>query len=162
MQNKTKKHKKNHESQRIQPSQPVSVKKHSSGEEGCREDKLAEHQIRGWEAVSPSGLYGQGSHERIMFFIDTGVGSVGPLGLPPPRFLSGVFGAPWSAGGTSASLAMSIMSCSWEWLCLCEASGLLPCGRGPRKFAGGYSAEGGAVDGGCSGWRAQADRSRVA
>ena len=52
---------------------PVSVKKHSSGEEDPWEDKLSEHQIRGWSAVFPTGLQGKGSPKRGVFlFTDTG------------------------------------------------------------------------------------------
>ena len=46
----------------------VSVgKKHSSGEEDPWEDELAKHQIRGWGAISSTGLHGQGSHKRNVF-----------------------------------------------------------------------------------------------
>ena len=41
---------------------PVSVnKKHSSGEEHIQEDRLSEHQMRGWIAVSAEELPGEGS-----------------------------------------------------------------------------------------------------
>ena len=36
-------------------------REHSSGEEYYQEDRLSEHQIRGWIAVSAEGLQGQGS-----------------------------------------------------------------------------------------------------
>ena len=42
---------------------PVSAEKHNSGEEDTWEDKLAEHQIRGWMAVS-DGSQSKGSRER--------------------------------------------------------------------------------------------------
>ena len=51
---------------------PVSVKKHSSGEKHIREDKLAEHQIRGWRAASDADLRGKGSRKRSFFYRDTG------------------------------------------------------------------------------------------
>ena len=45
----------------------------STGEEGSRENKLPEHQIKGgWRAASPAGLYGQGSSKRSALFTDTG------------------------------------------------------------------------------------------
>ena len=34
-----------------------------------REDRLSEHQIRGWIAVSTAGLHGQGSHKRSCCFL---------------------------------------------------------------------------------------------
>ena len=43
---------------------PVSAKKHSSGKEDPWKDKPSECQIRGWRAVSASGLQGKGSPER--------------------------------------------------------------------------------------------------
>ena len=46
---------------------PVSVKKHSSGENNMWEDKLSECQIRGWIAVSAAAFQGQGSHKRNDF-----------------------------------------------------------------------------------------------
>lgn len=53
---------------------PVSVKKHSSGEENPLEERLSEHQIKGWRAVFAAGLHDQGSRERIICFTDTGSG----------------------------------------------------------------------------------------
>ena len=47
---------------------PVSVKKHSSGEE----DTL-ENQISGWRAVSATGLRGKGLRKRLFLFTDTGM-----------------------------------------------------------------------------------------
>ena len=53
---------------------PVSVKKHSSGEKDRWEDRLSEHQIRGWRAVSTAGLHDQGSHKRsVVLFTGTGI-----------------------------------------------------------------------------------------
>ena len=52
---------------------PVSVNKHSSGEEDPRENQLAKHQIRGWRAVSAAGLQGKGCHKRSVYFTGTGV-----------------------------------------------------------------------------------------
>ena len=46
---------------------PVSMKKHSSREEACWEDRLSKHQIRGWIAVSADGLQGKGSPEKVCF-----------------------------------------------------------------------------------------------
>ena len=37
------------------PLIPAPAKKHSSGDEGPREGRLSEHQIRGWRAVSVAG-----------------------------------------------------------------------------------------------------------
>ena len=51
---------------------PVSMKKHSSGEEDPGKSKPSEHQTREWRAVSAAGLNGQGAHE-IFRFTDTGV-----------------------------------------------------------------------------------------
>ena len=48
---------------------PVSVKKHSSRK---WKYKPSECQIRGWRAVSASGLQGRGSPKRDVFFTDTG------------------------------------------------------------------------------------------
>ena len=56
---------------------PVSVKKHSPGEEDPWEDKLSEHQIRDQNAVSAAGLLGQGSGKR-------GVSSQTPVTIAPP------------------------------------------------------------------------------
>ena len=52
---------------------PVSVKKHSSREEDPWEDKPSEFQMRGWRAVSASGLQGKGSPKRSCFFTDAGI-----------------------------------------------------------------------------------------
>ena len=49
------------------PVMPLSVKKHSSGEEDMWEHKLSECQIRGWRAVSAAGLRGQGLRKRTVF-----------------------------------------------------------------------------------------------
>ena len=47
-------------------------KKHSSGKDPL-EDRLSEHQIRGWRAVVPIKSYGQGSGKRsYVLFTDTG------------------------------------------------------------------------------------------
>ena len=46
---------------------PVTVNKHSSGEEDPLVARLSEHQIRGWNAVVPIVLYGQGSSKRSVF-----------------------------------------------------------------------------------------------
>ena len=46
---------------------PVPVKKHSSREDDLWEDRLSEHQIRGWIEVSAKELPGEGSHERSVF-----------------------------------------------------------------------------------------------
>ena len=43
---------------------PVSVKKHSFGEENPLEDRLLEHQISGWSAVSAAVLQSRGSCKR--------------------------------------------------------------------------------------------------
>ena len=51
---------------------PMSVKKHSSGEEDLWEEQLPEHQIGGRIAVSAAGLQGKGSHKRSGFS-DTGI-----------------------------------------------------------------------------------------
>ena len=55
------------ESYRKHPVLPVSVKKHSSGEEHLWEEQLSEHQIIGRREVSPAGLQGKGSHRRSVF-----------------------------------------------------------------------------------------------
>ena len=51
---------------------PVSLKKHSFGEESPRENRLSEHQIRGWRAVSAAELHGKASPKRNVSFTDTG------------------------------------------------------------------------------------------
>ena len=53
----------------------MSEQKHSSGEENPVEDRLSEHRIGGWRAVSAAGLHGRGSHKRNVFFTDTGIKS---------------------------------------------------------------------------------------
>ena len=40
---------------------------HSFGEESPGEDRLPEHHIRGWRAVSAERLQGEGFHERISY-----------------------------------------------------------------------------------------------
>ena len=52
---------------------PVSVKKHSSGEDSFWTDKLSKHQIRGWRALSAPGSQDKGSHKRSFYFTDTGI-----------------------------------------------------------------------------------------
>ena len=48
----------------------VCEQKHFSGEEDVWEDKLSEHLIRGWRAISAAGLQGKGSYKRNVFFTE--------------------------------------------------------------------------------------------
>ena len=52
---------------------PVSVKKHSSGEEDTWAYCLQKHQIRGWRAISAVGLQGKVWRKRNVYFTDTGM-----------------------------------------------------------------------------------------
>ena len=45
----------------------VCERKHPSGKEDAREDKLSDHQIGGWRAVSGAGLQGKVLCERSAF-----------------------------------------------------------------------------------------------
>ena len=72
-------------------ARPVAVLSHPSSPTGvCDKNtppekktlwkiRLAKHQIRGWRAVSASGLQGEGSRKRNVFF--TGTGSTHQRGL---------------------------------------------------------------------------------
>ena len=50
---------------------PVSVKNHSSEEKHYYKDRLPQHQLRDWIAVSAEGLQGKGSPKRSVVFTDT-------------------------------------------------------------------------------------------
>ena len=52
------------------------LQKDNSGEENMWEDKLWEHQIRGWRAISAAGLQGKGSHTWIVLRADTEITTV--------------------------------------------------------------------------------------
>ena len=55
----------------------VCEQKHSFGEDHPLEDRLSEHQIRGWRAVFAGGLHDQGSRKRtFVLFTDTGRGQM--------------------------------------------------------------------------------------
>ena len=54
--------------------EPVSVKENIPPEKQTGgDDKLSEHQARGWRAVSAVGLQGRGSRERNVFFTGAGM-----------------------------------------------------------------------------------------
>ena len=52
----------------------MSVKKHSSGEEGTWDNELDKYKFRGWRAVSAAVLQGKASHKIFFFFAGTGNG----------------------------------------------------------------------------------------
>ena len=52
---------------------PVSMKKHTSGEEDMWENQISKHQLRGRIEVCAAELQGEGSRKRIVSFSQTPV-----------------------------------------------------------------------------------------
>ena len=59
------------------------TRKHSSGDEAMWQwkDRLSEHQLSGWIAFSADRLQGEGAHERIVLFTDTGMSKEMHVGI---------------------------------------------------------------------------------
>ena len=110
---------------------PVSVKKHSFGEEATWKYEFEKHQITGWRGVYAAVSQDKGSLKMSVCFTDTGISRLMPrlLRLPPP------------AASLAASLAASGAACGCLWPCglahpWCSAAGSLFKGNegGPKEW----------------------------